>query len=71
MKKSIILFVMLISLIIYRIDIIDLNNNIQKNIPEVRVQAGTYEHAINLQRGNYIVACCVNGKMYSKKITVK
>lgn len=56
---------------IYRIDIIDLNNNIQKNIPEVRVQAGMYEHAINLQRGNYIVACYINGKMYSKKITIK
>ncbi|MBR4962671.1 MAG: hypothetical protein IKY54_02070 [Muribaculaceae bacterium] len=56
---------------IYRIDIIDLNNNIQKNIPEVRVQAGKYEHSINLQKGNYIVACYINGKMYSKKITIK
>ena len=56
----------------YRIEVIDLSNNyIQTVVPEIRVQAGEYEHIVNVPSGNYIVAYYLNGNLYSKKLTIK
>ena len=54
------------------IELIDLSNNyIQTVVPEIRVQAGEYEHILNLFAGNYVVAYYLNGNLYSKKLTIK
>ena len=56
----------------YRIEVVDLSNNyVQTIVPEIRVQAGEYEHTINVPSGNYVVAYYLNGNINSKKIQVK
>ena len=56
----------------YSIKVVDLSNNyIQTIAPEITVQEGKYEHTINLQRGNYVIVCYLNGGIYSKKIIEK
>lgn len=56
----------------YSIEVVDLSNNYDQTvIPEIRVQAGEYEHTINVPSGNYVVAYYLNGNINSKKIRVK
>ena len=56
----------------YSIEVVDLSNNsVQTIVPEIKVQAGEYEHTINLPNGNYVVAYCLNGNINSKKVQVK
>lgn len=43
----------------------------QTVVPEIRVQAGEYEHTINVPSGNYVVAYYLNGNINSKKVQVK
>ena len=51
---------------------IDLSNNYaQTLVPEITVQAGEYEHIVNVPSGNYVVAYYLNGNINSKKIQVK
>ena len=40
-------------------------------VPEIRVQAGEYEHSINVPNGNYVVVYYLNGNINSKKVSVK
>ena len=40
-------------------------------VPEIRVQAGEYEHSINVPNGNYVVLYYLNGNINSKKVSVK
>ena len=47
------------------------NNYVQAVVPEIRVQAGEYEHTINVPSGNYVVAYYLNGNINSKKVQVK
>ena len=56
----------------YRIEVVDLSNNhVQTIVPEIRVQAGEYEHTVNVPNGIYVVAYYLNGNINSKKIQVK
>ena len=56
----------------YKIEVIDLSNNyIQTVVPETIVQAGAYEHSINVLRGNYVVAYYLNGNIHAKKVLIK
>ena len=56
----------------YSIEVVDLSNNyVQTVVPEIRVQAGEYEHTINVPNGNYVVAYYLNENINSKKIRVK
>ncbi|MBQ3555139.1 MAG: hypothetical protein IJA09_02865 [Bacteroidales bacterium] len=56
----------------YRIEVVDLNSNyIRTVVPEIRVQAGEYEHSINVPNGNYVVVYYLNGNINSKKVSVK
>ena len=56
----------------YMIEVIDLSNNyVQTVVPEIRVQAGEYEHTVNVPNGIYVVAYYLNGNINSKKIQVK
>ncbi|MBR5533027.1 MAG: hypothetical protein IKU59_06960 [Bacteroidales bacterium] len=57
---------------IYSIEVVNLKTNfIQTVVPEIRVQAGMYEHNINVPCGNYVVAYYLNGNINAKKINVK
>ena len=40
-------------------------------VPETKVQAGEYEHSINVPNGNYVVAYYLNGNINTKKVMVK
>ena len=56
----------------YRIELVDLSNNhVQTVVPEITVQAGAYEHTVNVPNGIYVVAYYLNGNINSKKIQVK
>lgn len=56
----------------YCIVVVDLKTNfIQTVVPETQVQAGNYEHSINIPSGNYVVAYYLNGNMNAKKVQVK
>ena len=56
----------------YSIKIVDLSNNsIQTVVPETRVQAGEYEHTVNVPNGIYVVVYYLNGNINSKKIQIK
>lgn len=39
--------------------------------PEIRVQAGEYEHTVNVPNGIYVVVYYLNGNINSKKIQIK
>ena len=56
----------------YRIEVVDLSNNyVQTVVPEIRVQAGEYEHTVNVPNGIYVVVYYLNGNINSKKIQIK
>ena len=56
----------------YKIEIVDLKTSfIQTVVPETKVQAGEYEHIINVSSGNYVVVCYLNGNINTKKVVVK
>ena len=56
----------------YRIEVVDLSNNyVQTVVPEIRVQAGEYEHTVNVPNGIYVVAYYLNGNINSKKVQVR
>lgn len=40
-------------------------------VPESKVQAGEYEHSINVPNGNYVVVYYLNGNINTKKVMVK
>ena len=56
----------------YKIEVIDLSNNyVQAVVPETKVQAGEYEHTINVLSGNYVLAYYLNGNINAKKVLIK
>ncbi len=57
----------------YSINIVDLRTNsfVKTIVPETKVQAGEYEHSINVPNGNYVVAYYLNGSINTKKVMVK
>ena len=54
------------------IEVVDLSNNyVQTVASEITVQAGEYEHIVNVPSGNYIVAYYLNGNINTQKVIVK
>ena len=55
----------------YEKDFCSINTATISIIPETKVQAGEYEHSINVPNGNYVVVYYLNGNINSKKVSVK
>lgn len=56
----------------YSVKVVNLRNYcVQTIVPEIKVQAGEYEHTINVPNGNYVVVYYLNGNINAKKVIVK